>query len=287
MSDIKVIIMDVDGTLTNSEKKITEKTKNALIRAQEEGVILVLASGRPTSGLMDYAKELKMDKHHGLLVSFNGAKVIECQTNKLLFNETMSVEEGQAVLEHMKKFDVKPMIDKDDYLFVNDVYNCYVQYKDKPFNVIQYESRGGKFKLCEKDDLAAFADYPLNKILTAGDPAYLKANYEEMMAPFKDTLSCMFTGPFYFEFTAKGIDKAKALDTVLIPMGYKKEEMMAFGDGHNDASMIKYAGIGIAMANAVEDLKQIADEVTLSNEEDGIAYALSKYFEDLDLNQAI
>ncbi|WP_326513795.1 Cof-type HAD-IIB family hydrolase [Clostridium intestinale] len=287
MSDIKVIIMDVDGTLTNSEKKITEKTKKTLIRAQEEGVILVLASGRPTSGLMDYAKELKMDKHHGLLVSFNGAKVIECQTNKLLFNETMSVKEGQAVLEHMKKFDVKPMIDKDDYLFVNDVYDCYVQYKDKPFNVIQYESRGGKFKLCEKDDLAAFADYPLNKILTAGDPEYLKENYEEMMDPFKDTLSCMFTGAFYFEFTAKGIDKAKALDTVLIPMGYKKEEMMAFGDGHNDASMIKYAGIGIAMANAVEDLKQVADEVTLSNEEDGIAYALSKYFEDLDLNPAI
>lgn len=287
MSDIKVIIMDVDGTLTNSEKKITEKTKNALIRVQEEGVILVLASGRPTSGLMDYARELKMDKHHGLLVSFNGAKVIECKTNKLLFNEAMSVREGQAVLEHMKKFDVKAMIDKDDYLFVNDVYNCYVQYKDKPFNVIQYESRGGKFKLCEKDDLAAFADYPLNKILTAGDPEYLKENYEEMMEPFKDNLSCMFTGPFYFEFTAKGIDKAKALDTVLIPMGYKKEEMIAFGDGHNDASMIKYAGIGIAMANAVEDLKEIADEVTLSNEEDGIAYALSKYFEDLDLNLAI
>lgn len=287
MSDIKVIIMDVDGTLTNSEKKITEKTKNALIRAQEEGVILVLASGRPTSGLMDYAKELEMDEHHGLLVSFNGAKVVECQTNKLLFNEAMSVKEGQAVLEHMKKFDVKPMIDKDDYLFVNDVYNCNVQYKDKPFNVIQYESRGGKFKLCEKDDLAAFADYPLNKILTAGDPEYLKENYEEMMEPFKDTLSCMFTGPFYFEFTAKGIDKAKALDTVLIPMGYKKEEMIAFGDGHNDASMVKYAGIGIAMANAVEDLKEIADEVTLSNEDDGIAYALSKYFEDLDLNRAI
>ncbi len=277
MSDIKVIIMDVDGTLTNSEKKITERTKKTLIRAQEEGAILVLASGRPTSGLMDYAKELKMDEHHGLLVSFNGAKVVECQTNKVLFNETMSVEEGQAVLEYMKKFDVKPMIDKDDYLFVNDVYNCYVQYKDKPFNVIQYESRGGKFKLCEKDDLAAFADYPLNKILTAGDPEYLKENYEQMMEPFKDTLSCMFTGPFYFEFTAKGIDKAKALDSVLIPMGYKKEEMIAFGDGHNDASMVKYAGIGIAMANAVDDLKEIADEVTLSNEEDGIAYTLTEY----------
>lgn len=282
MSKIKVIILDVDGTLTNSEKVITKKTKDALMKVQEQGAILILASGRPTSSLMDFAKELKMDENHGLLVSFNGSKVVDCETNKVLFNETMTVEEGQAVLEHMKKFKVKPMIDKDDYMYVNDVYDCYIDNGGKPFNIIKYESRGGKFKLCEMDDLAAFADYPLNKILTAGDPEYLKEHYKEMMEPFKDTLSCMFTAPFYFEFTAKGIDKAKALDTVLIPIGYKREEMIAFGDGHNDASMVKYAGIGVAMENAVADLKAIADEVTLSNEEDGIAYTLSQYFEGID-----
>ena len=283
MNNIKVIIMDVDGTLTNSKKVITEKTKDALIKAQKTGAILILASGRPTSGLIDLAKELKMDENHGLLVSFNGSKVIDCQTNEVLFNETMSIEQGRAVLEHMKKFDVKPMIDKGDYLYVNDVFNNQINYKGALFNVIQYESRGGKFKLCEKDDLAAFVDYPLNKILTAGEPEYLQTYYKEMMEPFKNTLSCMFTGDFYFEFTAKGIDKAKALDNILIPMGYKKEEMIAFGDGHNDSSMVKYAGIGVAMANAVNDLKAIADEVTLSNEEDGIAYTLSKYIKDINI----
>ncbi|MGM9986842.1 MAG: Cof-type HAD-IIB family hydrolase [Bacillaceae bacterium] len=277
MNNIKVIIMDVDGTLTNNKKVISKKTKDALMKAQQAGAILILASGRPTSGLMDLARELKMDEHHGLLVSFNGSRVVNCQTNKVLFNETMDVEQGQAVLEHMKKFNVKPMIDKGDYLYVNDVFDNQIHYNGTLLNVIEYESRGGKFKLCEKDDLAAFADYPLNKILTAGDPEYLEAHYKEMMEPFKDTLSCMFTGPFYFEFTAKGIDKAKALDTVLIPMGYKKEEMIAFGDGYNDISMIKYAGIGVAMANAVDDLKSVANEVTLSNEEDGIAYTLNKY----------
>ena len=283
MKNIKVIIMDVDGTLTNSKKVVTEKTKNALIKAQKNGSILILASGRPTSGLLDLAKELEMHKNHGLLVSFNGSKVVNCETNEVLFNETMSIEEGQAVLEHMKKFDVKPMIDKDDYMYVNNVFDNIIQYKGKPFNVIEYESRGGKFKLCEKDDLATFADYPLNKILTAGDPEYLQNHYKEMMEPFKNTLSCMFTSDFYFEFTAKGIDKAKALDTVLTPMGYKKEEMIAFGDGQNDASMIKYVGIGVAMANAVDDLKAVADEVTLSNEEDGIAYTLSKYINNIDI----
>ncbi|MBL4931710.1 Cof-type HAD-IIB family hydrolase [Clostridium paridis] len=287
MSNIKVIIMDVDGTLTNSKKEISKKTKEALIKAQKFGAILILASGRPTSGLMDFAKELKMDENHGLLVSFNGAKVVDCETNETLFNETMSIEHGQAVLEHMKKFDVSPMIDKGDYMYVNDVFNNQINNNGTSINIIEYESRGGKFKLCEKDDLAAFADYPLNKILTAGDPDYLKEHYKEMMEPFKDSLCCVFTAPFYFEFTAEGIDKAKALDTVLTPMGYKKEEMIAFGDGHNDASMVKYAGIGVAMANAVEDLKDIADEMTLSNEEDGIAYTLSKYFENLDLEPAI
>ncbi|MBD7915128.1 HAD family phosphatase [Clostridium sp. Sa3CUN1] len=284
MMSIKVIIMDVDGTLTNSKKLIPEETKSALIKAQENGAILVLASGRPTSGLMDFAKELNMEHYHGLLVSFNGSMVIDCETNNILFNETMKVEDGQAVLEHMKKFNVKPMINKDNYMYVNDVFDNEIKINGEPFNIIQYESRGGKFKLCEKDDLASFADYPLNKILIAGDPEYLKENYQYIMEPFKDKLSCMFTAPFYFEFTANGIDKAKALDTVLTPMGYTKEEMIAFGDGHNDASIIKYAGIGVAMGNAVEELKSIADEITLSNEENGIAVSLRKHMPELFYN---
>ena len=87
----------------------------------------------------------------------------------------------------------------------------------------------------------------------------------------------MFTAPFYFEFTAKGIDKAKALESILKKLGVNKEEIIAFGDGHNDASMVKYAGLGIAMGNAVQELKEIADYVTLSNDEDGIAYAIDKF----------
>ncbi|MBS5112786.1 MAG: HAD family phosphatase [Coprobacillus cateniformis] len=279
---IKVIIMDVDGTLTNSKKVVTPKTKEALLKAEEKGAILILASGRPTSGLMDLARELKMDQYHGLLVAYNGSKVIDCKTNEILFNQALSVEEGKAVLEHMKKFErVRPMIDRGEYMYVNNVYDNWITWKGEPFDVIQYESRGGKFKLCEVDDLAAFVDFPLNKILTTSDPEYLQAHYQEMMEPFKDTLSCMFTGDFYFEFTAQGIDKAKALDTVLLPMGYHREEMIAFGDGHNDASMVNYAGIGVAMANAVDDLKAIADEVTLSHDEDGIAASLYKHMPEI------
>ena len=278
---IKVIIMDVDGTLLNSQKKLTPKTKEALIKAQRNGAKVILASGRPTSGLMDLGKELEMDKHNGLFVSFNGSKVLDCETMNVLFDEPMTVEQGKAVLEHMKKFNVRPMIDKGEYMYVNDVYDCDIKSKGETINIIKYESRGGKFLLCEHNDLSAFLDYKLNKILTAGDDDYLQANYKEMMEPFKDTLHCVFTAPFFFEFTAKGIDKAKALDTVLKPMGYKQEDMIAFGDGHNDISMVEYAGTGVAMSNAVQELKDISQYITLSNDEDGIAEALYQYMPEL------
>ncbi|MBO1307868.1 HAD family phosphatase [Enterococcus sp. 669A] len=273
---IKAIVLDIDGTLLNDQKEITPATKAMLIRAQEEGIKLILASGRPTASMLNFAEELEMKKHHGLLVSYNGAKVIDCQTSDELFNQSMTLEEGKAVLEHMKKFDVKVMIDKDDYMYVNDVYNCDITYKGSKINIIEYESRGGNYKLCEIIDLAAFLDSSISKILTAGEPEYLAEHHQEMMAPFKDSLNCVFTADFYFEFTAQGIDKAKALDTVLKPLGIAAEDVAAFGDGHNDITLIRYAGKGVAMDNAVPELKAAADHVTLSHNEDGIAHMLNQ-----------
>lgn len=273
--DCKVIILDVDGTLLNSKREISLQTKEALLKAQREGCLLVIASGRPTPALYELVKELEMDKHHGFVVSYNGGRVSDATTNEILFNQSLSVEEGKAILNHMKKFDVIPMIDKEDYMYVNDVYNCMIDYNGG-MNIIDYEARAANYKLCEKEDLEAFLDYEINKVLTAANPSYLQEHYQEMMEPFKDTLNCMFTAPFYFEFTAKGIDKANALEKVLIPLGYKRENMIAFGDAQNDASMISFVKMGIAMGNATQELKDIAQMVTLSNDEDGIAYALNK-----------
>ena len=110
----------------------------------------------------------------------------------------------------MKKFNrVRPMIDKGEYMFVNNVYDNYINFNGAPFNVIEYESRGGNYKLCEIDDLAAFADFEINKILTTSDPEYLQEHYQEMMEPFKDSLSCMFTGPFYLNLRLKELIKLK------------------------------------------------------------------------------
>jgi len=272
---MKTLVFDIDGTLYTSSKEISQKTKECLIDLQKKGDKVILASGRPTTGMLGLAKELELDRYNGLIVSYNGSKVIDCSTGEELFNQAMSIDEGKAVLEHLKQFDVSVMIDKDDYMYVNDVFGCTINYKGIPFNIIEYESRGGHYKLCEKDDLAAFLDYPINKILTAGDPDYLAKSYQQMQEPFKETLNCVFTADFYFEYTAKGIDKAKALDTVLRPLNIFPKDVIAFGDGHNDKTMLEYAGIGVAMENAVDDLKEIADVVTLSNDSEGIPHFLN------------
>lgn len=275
--NLNAIILDIDGTLVNSHKKISDRTKKVLLDAQNKGIKLILASGRPIRGMLDVIHELEMDKHHGLVVAYNGASVMDCESKEIVFNKAMTPLEAQSVLNHVKNFEVIPMVAKDDTMYVNNVYNGMLNYKNNPINIIEYESRGGNYLLCEKSDLAEFVDFPLNKILLAGDPEYLKQNHMKISEPFIGKLSSMFTAAFYYEFTAQGIDKANALNEVLVPMGIKPEDTISFGDGQNDLSIINFAGIGVAMGNAVDELKKAADEITLSNDEDGIALVLERY----------
>lgn len=283
---IKLILLDIDGTLTNSKKVITPKTHDALIRAQEAGVRLVLASGRATRGLDRFADMLDMREHHGLYVSYNGAQVVDCQTREVLFNQAIAVDDARSVLEHMARFPrIRAMIDRGDYMYVENVFDSNIKFgggayadNDAPdFNVYDYEAHGNGFLLAEKHNMAHTLDWEPNKILTLADPEYLEAYAEEFAAPFRDRLSAMFTGPFYFEFTPKGVDKARALREAFEPRGFSPSEMIAFGDGQNDASMCEYAGIGVAMGNAVPELKAVCSEVTDSNEDDGIAYSLYRH----------
>lgn len=279
---IKAILLDIDGTLTNHKKEITPLTKKALMDAQDLGIRLVIASGRPAKGIYQYGDQLEMAKHHGLFVCYNGAKVIDCETQETYVDVTFSKETAKRVLHHMKKFNVIPMVTSDTHMLVEDVYRCMIKDSTREFNVIQYESRMNNYKLMEVEDLEEYVNVPQNKILTAGDSDYLQAHFNEMAEPFKDELNMMFTSNFYYEFTAKGVDKGSALTIAMNKLGIKPEECIAFGDAENDISMLKFAGISIAMANGQEAVKNIATEVTDDNEHDGIAKALYKYIPELE-----
>ena len=276
---LKTIVMDIDGTLLNSEKIISPRTRDKLIEAQKQGIKVVLASGRPTQGMIALAEQLEMDKYEGFLVSYNGGSVYDVKTKEILFNQAIPTDVANAILKHLSNFDVVPMVDHEDYMYVS---NAYFDMNFAPpagyMNIVHYESRGGNFKVCEVDDFSKVITNPVNKILVAGNPDHLQEIHQAMFDPFKDTVTAAFSAPFYFEYTDKGIDKAKALDIVFPKMGILAENMIAFGDGQNDRSIIEYAGIGVAMGNAVPEILDIADEVTLTNDEDGIAAMLDRFF---------
>lgn len=275
--DLKAIILDIDGTLYTSKKTVSERTYQALMKAQQQGITIVLASGRPVQGMRELIEELELKRYGGICVTYNGAIVVDASTGKQLYKKVMDVETSKALLEHLKAFKVIPMVELDDTLYVNDVYDNRITIQGKPFNIIEYEARGNGYTLCEKTDLAAFVDFPMGKLLIAGEADYLKAHEHEIKAPFKDKLVSLFSAPFYYEFTAQGVDKGAALYAVLTPMGILPEHCIAFGDGHNDLSIIRYAGLGVAMGNAVDEIKQAAKRVTTSNDEDGIALVIESY----------
>ena len=277
---IKAILLDIDGTLTNDDKVITRRTQQALLKCQEKGIILVLASGRTANGLSRYAADLDLAHHNGVLVCYNGAKSLNCQTGQVYFEQSMTVEQGARVLEHMKNFNVAPVIDHGQYMYVN---NCFftIERDGKPWYILEYEAHSNNYKLCEKHDLAAFVDWRINKILNAGQPEYLQEVWQEMAAPFEGELSSMFTAPHYFEFTPLGVDKVRALKDTFAELGISPDEIMSFGDAQNDLTMIKWAKTGVAMGNAVDEVKAEADYVTGDNNSDGIADALERLVPEL------
>ena len=273
---IKAILLDIDGTLTNDQKVITPRTRDALLAAQDKGIVLVLASGRANMGLTGFANTLNMKQHNGIFVCFNGAKAMNYQTGEVYFQQALTVDQGKRVLEHMHNFNVCPIYDRGPYMYLENAFFS-IERDGAPWSIAEYEAHNNNYLLCEVANNAEFLDWEVNKILVAGQPEYLQEVWRSMAAPFEGELSSMFTAPFYYEFTPLGVDKTRALRETFAKLDISPSEVIAFGDAQNDQSMIEWSGIGVAMGNAVDEVKAVANYVTLSNNEDGIAVALEKF----------
>ncbi len=271
----KMIVMDMDGTLLSGDKEIQAVTKEALMNAQKNGVKLVLASGRPQSGLLEFAYELEMDKYDGYLISFNGARLTSMRTLKTMWEESISIEDAKEILDHLEKFDVLPMIQDETHMYVNNVYNGIIQVNDAPFNIIEYESRGGKYLLSEKKHLGDDLKHNLYKILIAGEVDYLQKVHKQLSDPFADRYNAMFTAPFYYEFTHKLADKGLALKELSRVVDIPLEDMIGFGDDLNDLPFLKIVGHAVAMDNANPKILEHVDFVCGHHSEDGIGHYLN------------
>lgn len=258
-----LIVLDLDGTLLTDQKMISIKTKRTLAKAMEQGHQVMIATGRPYRSSEPFYKELGLKTP---IVNFNGAFVHHPFDNSWgRFHTPIGLETVHEVVEAMHDFNFHNIVAE----VLDDV---YVHYHDE--------------KLM---DIFKFGD----PTITTGDLRnYLKVDPTSILihAPFEkvglihDHLSQVHAevinhrrwgAPWHvIEIVKSGLSKAVGLDKVSKSLGIAKENIIAFGDEDNDLEMIDYAGVGVAMGNAISPLKNIANEITLSNNEDGIAELL-------------
>ncbi len=268
MAEIKVLALDLDGTLTNDQKEVTPRTRAALNAAIARGVTIVLASGRPTAGILPLARELELDKKGGCILSYNGGKIVDCRTGETLVEKTLD----PALIPELCAFAAEQ--DVAILTYNNEGIVCERD-KDEWANKECFTT---KLPMIHVDDLARYVDYPICKMLLTLDPARRDEVCAAGQQQFAGRADLYPSSPFFIEAVPLGVAKDGSLAALLERMGLTRDNLMACGDGLNDRSMIEYAGVGVAMQNAEQPVKNCADYVTAAdNNHDGVAEAVEKF----------
>ena len=262
--DYHMVVLDLDGTLTNSEKKVTERPKKALTDYMEHGGTVVLASGRPTYGIIPLARELHLDTYGGYILSFNGGQIISCEKNEVIYQKELPSGVPKLLGEKAKEHDVGILTYEGDHIVTETPENIYAQ----------KESFINKMPIQKIEDFSSYVNFPVTKCLMVADGDYLARVEEQLKMELGSRYSILRSEPYFLEIMPEGIDKAQSLERLLAHVGIERKEMAAFGDGFNDRSMLVYAGLGVAMGNAQEPVKEAADYIAPTNDEDGVAWVI-------------
>ena len=262
----KVIALDIDGTLTDSLKRISAATKEHLLRFQQEGGTVILASGRPVQGIRPYAEALELKKYGGYILAYNGGCVVDCRSGEVVFRDRLPAEYVPEICGIIRGYPVGINTYEGDSLVVGQQINRYTR----------ITSRINGMPIHFVEDFAGYVNFDVNKCLLHGEPHVILQPEKILSEKYAGHLNIFKSEPFFLEIVPLGVDKTKSIDRLLRRLGISRDECIACGDGFNDISMIRYAGLGVAMSNAAESVKNAADYVTKSNDDDGIAYLLSR-----------
>ena len=263
----KLLVLDVDGTLLNEAKEISKRTLAALLKVQQMGVRIVLASGRPTYGLLPLAKSLELGNYGGYLVSYNGCQIISAQNGEILFERRINPELVPYLEKKARKNNFALLTYHDDTLVTDSPENRHVQ-REAALNNLQ---------IIREDEFSTGIDFAPCKCVLVSDDEEALIDLETYWKKRLDGTMDVFRSERYFlEVVPCGIDKANTLGALLDMLKVKRDEVMAIGDGVCDVTMIQLAGMGVAMGHSPESVKACADYVTVSNEDDGVAQAVEK-----------
>lgn len=262
----KLIAVDMDGTLLNEQKVITDRTKKAIQMARDKGVKIVLASGRPIEGLERYLKELGLTTADDYVMSFNGSLIQNVQTREVISRDILKGKDLKKLYELSKVVGVNIHAFTKDGC-VTPKMNEYTQLEGRINGIEVYEADYSTIK--EEDDVV--------KVMMIDPPEVLDKAIGHIPDAFYETYTVVKSAPFFLEFLNKNSSKGKGIKALGEYLGIRREEIICIGDAGNDLDMIQYAGLGVAMGNAFEEVKAVADYITLSNEEDGVAHVIEKF----------
>ncbi|WP_099465697.1 MULTISPECIES: Cof-type HAD-IIB family hydrolase [Parabacteroides] len=263
----KLLVLDIDGTLLNDNKEITPRTQAALLKVQQMGIHIVLASGRPTNGVMPIAKKLELNHYGGFILSYNGGQIINVQTGELLFEKRINPEMLPYIDKKAKKNDFAIFTYHKDYIIT-----------DKPDNEhIKQEAILSNMEIRGVNDFVEAVDFaPCKCMLVSDDEEALIGLENHWKKRLGGVLDVFRSEPYFLEVVPQFIDKGNTLGVLLSKLSVLPEEVIAIGDGVCDVSMLQGAGLGIAMGNAEDSVKACVDITTLTNNEDGVAVAVEK-----------
>lgn len=265
----KVLVLDIDGTLTNSSKEVTSTTRQAIQNVLERGHKVILASGRPTPGMRRYEEELELEKYGGYLLSFNGGRIINCRTGEIIYQRILPLAIIPGVFAYARDHGCGLIT-----YFGDQIISAF-----EPDEYVELEARINGMPVKVVENFKDYVDFEINKCLVTAPPDKAKACEEELCKKYGNLVSVYRSEPFFIEIMPKNVDKATSLDKMLASIGLTREAAICCGDGFNDITMIRYAKVGVAMGNAQEAVKEAADYVTATNDEDGIVQVIREFIE--------
>lgn len=262
---IKLITIDVDGTLVTPLKRLTKENIAAIKRAKDAGIHIALVSGRPFHSMVDLNKRLGLDKKGHFTICQNGSYVFDNFSQKPMFGTFQSPSDLIKVAKLLENYrlDISAM-DGENFYSNKKRANIYTKIDAKihkmPIKLVNYES------LPE--------DMEFGRFMVLGSKGEIKRFIENMPDEIKNNYYPVQTAPFLVEIMNKNTNKGYAISQMADKLGYKMEEVMAIGNEKNDIPMLEAAGFAVAMGNAVDELKKHADYITKSNLKSGVGYAI-------------
>ena len=267
-----MIGLDLDGTLLNEKKELTPRTRLALRKALDAGVVVLVATGRPWMGVPE---ELRNFPGMRYALTSNGARIVNTADGSVLEEHLLSPELGKRALEICGKYDTLQEIYFDGQGYVCEEKMAQVEKYDRNPNMWEY-LRTTRKPVPDLMELLKKENRGMDKAQALfADMEERKRAWEELAQV--DGLTLVGSLGYNIEINAAGVNKGSGLIRIGELLGIRREEIMACGDGDNDTVMLREAGFGVATANAEEQVKEAADYITDSNEEDGVAKAIEKF----------